>query len=285
MTFDTAVPSTQPLLLFTTAPASVNDALYNLILVAAPNSAALAIQDEASPQALAFNWMIDNTSFENQSQERILQRYALAVLYFSAEGDGWANNTNWLAHADECQWFNKASLTTVGGPCTDTGLLLALDLSRNSLIGALPEQEEFALLTELVVVNFNSNPLTGAIPPPLLQGGGILPNLERIDLANTDINGPLLDNVVFFAPEPALRRLNLAGTPVTGSVPSSWGYFVHLQDLLLHGTSLTGTMPESVCANQNLTEVSANCDEILNCTCCTICCFTNVVQQCDYVNT
>jgi hypothetical protein len=268
----------------TTAPAAVDDALYDLILAAAPNSAALAVQDEASPQAFAFNWMIDNTSFGNHSTERILQRYALTVLYFSAEGDGWVNNTNWLVHEDECEWFNKASLTTIGGPCTETGLLLGLDLSRNSLNGALPVQEEFALLTELVVINFNRNPLTGAVPPPLLQGGGVLRNLESIDLANTDIDGPLVDDTLLVSTEPALRRLNLAGTPVSGSVPSSWGAFVNLQDLLLHGTSLTGTMPPAVCENENLIEVSANCDEVFNCTCCTICCYTDIVQQCDYVN-
>ena len=39
------------------------------------------------------------------SYETLEQRYVLAVLYFSTDGNFWSNKGNWLTASPECSWF------------------------------------------------------------------------------------------------------------------------------------------------------------------------------------
>jgi hypothetical protein len=62
-----------------------------------------AISTTSTPQNKAFNWMVtNNTHLETFSNEQIIQRYALATLYYSANGDSWDINESWLSESEEC---------------------------------------------------------------------------------------------------------------------------------------------------------------------------------------
>jgi hypothetical protein len=74
-----------------------------------------------------------------------VQRYALAVLYYSTGGDMWTNATLWLTKAFECQW-----LCSSGIMCRSGGRISNLVFTQNNLTGSIPR--ELALLTNLQVL-------------------------------------------------------------------------------------------------------------------------------------
>ena len=76
--------------------------------------------DTATPEELALQWLIEDDplqlSVETNQTTRLLQRYALAALYYSSNGEFWTLlNNGWLGSDDECDWrgiFCNASIVT-----------------------------------------------------------------------------------------------------------------------------------------------------------------------------
>ena len=65
------------------------------------------IEDGYSPQNRSAEWILgdDNTRFDPAlNQSRIVQRYVLALLYHSADGEGWSDGSKFLSLDDECDW-------------------------------------------------------------------------------------------------------------------------------------------------------------------------------------
>jgi hypothetical protein len=104
-----------------------------------------ALFTNSTPQNKAFNWMAtNNTRLGTLSNERIIQRYALATLYYSANGDSWNFKGFWLTENDECHVWE----TTNGKlNCTGTDAVSQLELNHNNLNGTIPP--EIGLLTSL----------------------------------------------------------------------------------------------------------------------------------------
>ena len=73
-----------------------------------------------TPQYHAMEWLTSNRL--DVSDRNILQRYVLAVFYFSTSGPTWVNTFSFLSDADECQW----DITSVA--CDDTGSITELDI-------------------------------------------------------------------------------------------------------------------------------------------------------------
>jgi hypothetical protein len=59
-----------------------------------------------TPQGKAGTWLLisDPASVDPCTYPTLLQRYALATLYFATEGDDWIDNTEWLLGEHECNW-------------------------------------------------------------------------------------------------------------------------------------------------------------------------------------
>jgi len=92
-------------------------------------------------QGMAYDWLC-KSNFAGLSDARIIQRYALACLYFAthavmtiftdaAFGEGnilpWQVSTNWVTDADECTWARLA--------CDGNGMVTTIDLvSRLELV-------------------------------------------------------------------------------------------------------------------------------------------------------
>ena len=65
-----------------------------------------------SPQQLAAKWIADEDAFffqmpdtETTKNNRFIERYALAVLYYSTDGPNWADHLNFLEPIDHCGWY------------------------------------------------------------------------------------------------------------------------------------------------------------------------------------
>jgi hypothetical protein len=113
----------------------------------------LASANSSSPQAKAKAWLSNNSQFYEYDDDRLRQRYALAVLYYSTNGEAWENSTGWLSNEDECTWHSTVQPDTIKtwGPICQAGSRFSvLDLSNNSLAGTMPSELE--LLSELRVM-------------------------------------------------------------------------------------------------------------------------------------
>jgi hypothetical protein len=100
-----------------------------------------ALRTPSTPQNKALNWLAENAALSSYSDQKKIQRYVLATLYYSTNGDNWVNKFGWLSDSDECNWYNDAE-----GPFCVGGFVGELDLhGPNGLAGTIPP--ELALLS------------------------------------------------------------------------------------------------------------------------------------------
>jgi Leucine-rich repeat (LRR) protein len=263
----TAAPSATPSSLSTTTAPSdiiaVNLEITSFIMDASPGSLN-ALEDNLSPQSLALEWLLSDPSTKNYTmsnrEDKILQRWALAVLFKSTNGDGWVTTTNWLTSKDECEWYSTIDSDRMD-VCDDDGRLLTLHLRNNALSGTLPD--ELSLLSDLVYMYLNDGSLVGTIP----KSFGDLKNLEQLYLQVNELNGSLPEevgqmemlehlaigrnNFVGSIPNALseldnLRVLDLAGNDFRGSIPSSLGRLENLSSFIINRNEMTGTIPSTL---------------------------------------
>lgn len=319
----TAIPTTSPIAAPTPSPSSIpttpqptdsptvagcgislqdriDGILAMLDAVADPDK----IRDNAFPQGLATTWLIeDDGFFVCPDDPNLIQRWALAVIYFSTAGDDWflcsdnptsldlcgaedpfVGETRFLSADGECDWagisctnnivteivFEENNL--VGTIPTELGLLSNLavwGMERGGLTGTIPTQ--VGLLTNLIFIDLDFNALTGSLSSELLS----LTALTQLDLNNNQLTGSINGIGVF----PDLTFLQIHSNLFTGTVPESLGDSSNLGAFTLHQTSVGGTMPQSVCnllvSNGGvLTSLIADCSlptPDIVCNCCTDC--------------
>lgn len=228
--------------------------------------------------------------------DRLIQRYVLAVLYYSLHGDGggdahalrtralhrevtgWKDESNFLSDAHECDWSNVM---------LDLGVTCDADM-------------------RVVEINLRSNNLFGRLPPGELHGLG---SLTKIDLSyNTNIVGPLPDDIGSLT---NLETLMLAHNSLTGTLPASYGNLTSLREFSLVDNKLRGSVPPEVGNMKSLVNIWMNQNEFtdgmdnfcesgidaaifyadcfcrnfprlereVDCECCTICCAGEGVNE------
>ncbi len=82
--------------------------------ITATVSSISAVIKPGSAEYLALSWLLNNDTDTNAcgGLDKIRQRYALAVFYFSTNGHNWVNQNSWLTPVNECTW---AGVTCSGG--------------------------------------------------------------------------------------------------------------------------------------------------------------------------
>ena len=240
-----------------------------------------------SPQYKALSWLSADPSRQHNTTA-LVQRYALATLYFSThakylptthqskknaqkrgfggnewgvqegEVEGWKKQFNFLSHdLNECQWNDDGGVRQ----CNAKGEITDISLW-NNLVGTIPA--EIGLLTNLQVLYLARNRLMGTIPTTI----GLLTELKYAGLQYNQL---------------------------TGTVPShSFANLVNLQTLHLERNDLTGLIRrvDPLCqlkedaTDENeqksnigtLKALSADCRELvawkgpeITCGCCTEC--------------
>jgi hypothetical protein len=118
----------------------------------------MAQTNGSSPQAKALMWLQDDSDYELY---RLNQRYALAVVYYSAKRPWWNGGLEWLSNSSECGWDIGHKLK-----CDALSRLLSLDLSQVRIIGSIPRELE--LLTDLqsLSVGLMSGPIHSELYVP-----------------------------------------------------------------------------------------------------------------------
>ena len=112
----------------------IDDPLYDLVVSASPDGGQ-ALQRSGSPQFAAFEWLQSNANDGISSEQQLLQRYALATLYYSTGGQEWTTSPAWLSSEDECDWYTTGQSD---GVCDSNGNYVKIVLEGNNLVGSLP---------------------------------------------------------------------------------------------------------------------------------------------------
>ena len=226
-----------------------------------------ALEDADSPQSKAVDWLVHGQHGElyvhPDDSARILQRYALATLYFASTGEVGPGRDSKGAFADD----GSALFLGAGDEC-DWGLTQCL---------------EGETITE---INLAYAGLTGYIPDDI----GYLDGLRNFYATGNALHGTLPSS---FGLMSGLNELSLHENYLVGTLPSEMGQLTSLTLVLLSRNALTGTVPLSFGNLSNLewffSDQNANmtgslnhmCDIGINyfiadctvetCTCCTYC--------------
>jgi hypothetical protein len=202
----------------------------------------LPFDNTASPHSLALTWLKDDPIAMSKDRDTsvVLQRYVLAVLYYSTFGSGWDESYDFLSDVDVCMWNNGTDSANGGEGvfCSTDDLTIDwVAMSDNNLrSGTLPW--ELFLLTNLTHIDLSWNELKGTIPTRI----GLLTKLDYLDLGSNKLTGSLPATM-----PSTMMYLRLSDDALTGTIPSSWGAGMpELQGLYLSSNQLTGTIPSDL---------------------------------------
>ncbi|CAB9512278.1 Leucine Rich Repeat [Seminavis robusta] len=215
-----------------------------------------------TPQERARAWAQSDPTNTTYSSTELMQRYAMATLYFATNSDGnkWFREDDWLSYrVGECDWYSNS--TTM--PCSDDGQLETLDLTDNLLYGSLVPELGYLRSLKYMFLSFNTLP--GFLPSSV----GDLTNLVDLDLSATDISGTIPSSLGQLT---NLESLSFAFNWLYGSIPSELGLLTNIYSIELFGNDLTGSVPPEVCdlITTNGIQLFVDCLGV-NCTCGCIC--------------
>jgi len=230
---------------FVIKPKSSNDAFSRLSLVTdflKDYSDPGALATLGTPQNLAAKWIAetDKQHLQIEASEKFLQRYALAVLFFSTGGPTyWPQKLGFLSASDECLWFNLghddvSTEVEVGASCLGTDQIRQLVFAPGTLQGTIPD--ELKLLSNLEHISiFSNHRISGSFPESLKE--------------MTNLNHLLIDSCAFEDKIPtwignlySLKTLRLSNNGFIGSLPAQISKLKQLKTLMLDNNNLLGSV-------------------------------------------
>ena len=135
------------------------------------------------PRLRSACWILydDPAKLSSANKSRLLERYALVVLYHASQGPQWASSKKWLSGSDVGKWegvtTSRPSIFSLHKHVTK------LALPFNGLDGILPR--ELSLLRQLRVLNLKGNDLQGVLPAKALS------ELKRLEIMDLSMNNML----------------------------------------------------------------------------------------------
>ncbi|CAB9502853.1 leucine rich repeat [Seminavis robusta] len=242
------IPSTETP---STAPTMVADAWAGL-----PESTILALEDPMTPQSRAYEWIMNDPNRSSYPDWKVLQRFALAAIYYSTGGEEWNLQKDWLSYTvDECSWYFRslvggvedfflfeetAEMTSevehVHSACSDDGQYLHLVFTENNMYGTLPP--ELSMLDSLKILEVGANEnLYGSVPSEI----GLMTSLKRFYTDRNQHTGQIPTELGRLS---QLEELDLSNNLFTGFIPSEIGNMEALSFLnLRYCYDMTGTLP------------------------------------------
>jgi len=243
------------------------------------------LDEENSAQYLAREWILHSdllklTPSETISSKRVIQRYVLAVFYYSTGGPKTWKHNNWL-EGDEC-----SNMFWTGISCNDDNIVRAIAFDNAGLQGSLPN--EIGALTMLENLVIKNHPLlSGPIPAGIgrLQSLGQLglynnahtgeipgelylaTNLNYINFQNNELEGELavqieqmrnLERFIIFNNKfngkvpirqfarTGIKFLGLSNNKFTGSIPEQISNLRLLEYLYMDSNDFTGSIPPNI---------------------------------------
>lgn len=202
----------------------------------------------ATAEEKALQWVIEEDAVtysmsDAASRQRLVQRYALAAVWFNSGGESWSETAGWLASLMECTWY--------GVKCDTSHRLIALDLSANGLAGLLAP--DLCLLEKMSDLQLSQNTLRGPMPSSI----GNCRNLKYLNLDFNELSGTIPESMLQLS---NLVNVSLYSNQLTGTIGSWWGSLASLEGLYLGYNDLLGTIPSTLgnCTSMTSFSVSYN---------------------------
>jgi Leucine rich repeat len=212
-----------------------------------------AALDPLSAQGRALDWLERDAQGLSVVDWRMLQRYALAMTFFSLNGNGWFNGSEWLSSSDECSWFRTVDTgsyrTQNSRSCDKNGRFVSLQLQENNLTGFIPH--ELSLLADLQVFDLSDNAIEGIIPTSIFSLGQVV----YFDLSSNNLEGVLSTNLG------NMRNLSsfvVSGNNLSGTIPSEIGMLSTLITLTVDRNEFEGSLPATLGLMTKLGTIYAN---------------------------
>lgn len=211
----------------------------------------ISVFNNDSPQQKAIDWLKEDAcNCGTCKQDQWVQRYALAVLYFSTEGNNWKSCSapQNIESTDECKVKSKYGKVTgskwltcnaacdwAGTGCSnDDNNLNVIDIEDNKLSGNIPP--EIGFLLDLKILALEENAIAGSIPEKL----NALTKLQVLDLDFNKLTGSLIDLSSFTK----LQQLDLNSNELEGKITNlGWENLTKLTFLDLSQNKFTGLIP------------------------------------------
>lgn len=231
-----------------------DELLSNIIeKLVSSNMATRAILESrsSSPQKSAMEWIVkDNTI--GSGHEAFLDRYALAVFYYSSSNSrtgGWTNEDGWLSEKGICSWYGiecvpreqEATEDNNFSPFTriydDNARITGIKLNNNEIEGVLPQEFGHAL-ANLVTLDLQNNRLSHTLPSTL----GKLGQLRDLLVRGNQMVGTLPSELGGLN---QLHELHLADNQFEGEVPQEWAGLKELRSFAVSRNLLVGTFPDT----------------------------------------
>jgi Leucine-rich repeat (LRR) protein len=253
---------------FSSEPPPVDKAtLLAFLQKYSPNAQALewSTPPNYSPAYKAYLWLAEDRQTNAHGNSRtnpyttrdLLQRFALATLYYGTGGDAWTNKENWLTATDACDWYpgglcdydfssstimptttTRASTTV---PQSQQNYITHLNLTNNSLQGA--PCAELALLEKLTLLDLSHNRLQGTLPTQWSRWSIFIQSLvlDHNALTGNPIPDQWLDDTLT-----GLQVLHIQKNQFSSTLSKRLGELTALRELLVGDNQLTGELPDSM---------------------------------------
>jgi hypothetical protein len=231
-----------------------------------PEDTLLALEDPASPQTQAFDWLQQHPQRDELANWKKLQLLALATIYHAFHGDNWPEQKkrHWLDYdQDECQWGDPTTDEYFGNSCHDNGRFksLHLDWFLGHSIGGfasvikgthMPGELQFlTALESLGILNAGCQAtLEDLLPYQLTR----IPTLQQISFKYNRLNGTLPMTLIDMT---SLTYLSVGNNFITGAIPPELGSLTNMNELFLYGNHLEGSLPSTLGRLTNMTGFSA----------------------------
>lgn len=223
-----------------TAPAPTYEEIVEMLSATSLDEGE-ALTNSTSPQSQAAMWLAGNDDLSEFSAERMTQRYALATLYYSTNGDEWTDKQQWLSDSHECSdWWIKQEddpETTALIECNEEEAITSIKIENNNLFGTLPDEITF-LSDSLVKLDLKQNRLYGTLSSKI----GLLTRLKDLVLRSNDLQGTLPTELGLLT---ALENLRLFSNTFTSTIPTEISFMTSLNDLRFSRNNLNGTIPST----------------------------------------
>ena len=150
-----------------------------------------AFDDGQSPQTRALRWLVYDDPMQLKppsnaiETSKLIERFALTVLYYATGGENWASSHNFLSGQDVCEWnsVDDRGYFSGAGQCDRDNMVTTLALWQNNLSGRIPA--ELASLRKLKVLSLYRNKLKGQVPGRLSQ----LSDIHTLYLHDNELSG------------------------------------------------------------------------------------------------
>ena len=188
-------------------------------------------------------------------QNQVVQRVAMAALYYATHPQASAETTNVSPqiskrrqlqvqgqvrrrrHLPSQEWINEHSVCQWQGVGCQNDAIVHLNLTMQQLQGTLPES--LILCTELMVLDLSHNQIQGTLPASWTTS---FPRLEHIWLQDNQLNGELPASISDWGD--TVKDLRLNNNALTGTVPPEIESFHRLVYLSLANNSMDGHIPD-----------------------------------------